>query len=224
MHDIAIAHDVFLAFQPHLAGLLGAVLAFVFDEFVESDHFGANKTFFEIGVDDARRLRRSVALVHGPRAHFFRPDGEVGLQAQQFVGRADQAVESRFLHADVGQKHIFVFVRQIGDFGFERGADRDHRRMLGGGIGLDLVEQRIVLEPLVVDVGDVNGGLGRHQTQRFQQHGIFFFKLHAAHRLALVELRAHLFEQSCELDRLLVAGLGGLARALHRFFDGLQIG
>ena len=37
-------------------------------------------------------------------------------------------------------------------------------RMLGRGIGSDFVEQRIILESFIVDIGDVNRRLGGHQA------------------------------------------------------------
>src|SRR4051812_6602188 len=58
MDHVAIAHDIVLAFETHLAGFLGALLALVSDVIVERDHFGADESFLEIGVDDAGRLRR----------------------------------------------------------------------------------------------------------------------------------------------------------------------
>ena len=53
--------DVFLAFQPQLAGFLGALLAFVGDVVVVGDDFGANESLLEIGVNHAGCLRRGRA-------------------------------------------------------------------------------------------------------------------------------------------------------------------
>jgi len=102
MHHVAVAHDVFLAFEPHLAGFLRALFTLVLDKLIIGNHFGANKAFLEIRVDDTGRLRRGIALMHGPRANFLRPDSEIRLQAQELVGRAYEAIQSRLLHAYVG--------------------------------------------------------------------------------------------------------------------------
>jgi hypothetical protein len=45
-----------------------------------------------------------VAHVDGPGAHFLDAGGEVGLQAQQLVAGADQAVEAGLFEAQVGQE------------------------------------------------------------------------------------------------------------------------
>src|SRR5580658_4831842 len=83
VHHIALFDDVFLAFQAQLSGLLRACLALEFDEVIVGNYFGANEAALEIGVDDARRLRRRGARMHRPRTHFFGAGSEISLQAQQ---------------------------------------------------------------------------------------------------------------------------------------------
>ncbi len=58
MHDVAVLHDVVLAFEPHLAGVARAGLAAAGDVIVVGDGLGADEALLEIGVDDAGRLRR----------------------------------------------------------------------------------------------------------------------------------------------------------------------
>ncbi len=58
VHDIAFLDDVFLALEPQLAGITRAGLALEPDVVVEADDLGADEAAFEIGVDDARGLRR----------------------------------------------------------------------------------------------------------------------------------------------------------------------
>src|SRR5690606_30993721 len=65
VHDVAVLHDVVLAFQPPLARVLRALLALVLDEVLVGDDFGADEALLEIGVDDRGRLRRGGADVHG---------------------------------------------------------------------------------------------------------------------------------------------------------------
>ena len=90
IQHVAVLDDVFLAFDAHLAGFLGAGFALAGDEVVVGDGLGADEAALEVGVDDAGRLRRGVAAVDGPGAHFLHAGGEVGLQAEQVVAGADQ--------------------------------------------------------------------------------------------------------------------------------------
>ena len=58
MHHVAVGDDVFLAFQPQLAGVARAGLAARLDVVVVGDGLGADEAALEIGMDDAGRLRR----------------------------------------------------------------------------------------------------------------------------------------------------------------------
>src|SRR5438034_3114533 len=91
---VAIAYDVVLSFQSHLSGFFRALLAFAGDVVRVGDHFGADETALEVGVDHARGLRRRGADWDGPGVRFLRPSGEIGLKAEQRVPGADQAVEA----------------------------------------------------------------------------------------------------------------------------------
>jgi len=46
----------------------------------------------KVSVNHTRRLRRSGTNQHSPSSHFLHTSGEIGLQAQQLEGGADQAV------------------------------------------------------------------------------------------------------------------------------------
>jgi hypothetical protein len=61
MHHVPILDDIFLSLQPHPARFLGTLLAFRGDEVVITDDFGADKTLFEIGVDDSGGLGRGIS-------------------------------------------------------------------------------------------------------------------------------------------------------------------
>src|SRR5205085_3770695 len=91
VQHVAVLDDVLLAFGAHSAGLPGALLAPERDEVVERDRLGADEAALEVGVDDAGGLRRRVADVDRPGAHFLGAGGEVGLQAEQRERGADQA-------------------------------------------------------------------------------------------------------------------------------------
>ena len=72
MHDVAVGDDIFLAFQPQLAGVAGAGFAAERDVIGIGDGFGADKALFEIGMDHAGGGRRLGAAVDGPGARFLR--------------------------------------------------------------------------------------------------------------------------------------------------------
>ena len=103
------------------------MFALEFDIVVIGDDFGADEAAFEIGVDDAGGLRCGVALVDGPGAHFLDAGSEVGLQAEQGIGGADDAVEAGFGQAHFFEEQGLVFVFEVGDFAFDLGADGDDR-------------------------------------------------------------------------------------------------
>ena len=57
MHHVAVGDDVFLAFQPQLAGIARAGFAAERDIVGIGDGLGADKALFEIGMDDAGSRR-----------------------------------------------------------------------------------------------------------------------------------------------------------------------
>lgn len=65
-------------------------------------------------------------------AHFLHPGSEVGLQAEQLVGGANQPGSGRALLADLCQEFDLVSFFEIGDFRFDRSANRDDRRTFLG--------------------------------------------------------------------------------------------
>ena len=93
VHDIAIFDDVIFPFSAHLARFLGALLTLVVDKVFKGDGLGANKAFFKVSVDLASRLRGSGTDRNSPGAYLFHTGGEVGLQVEQLVAGADNAVQ-----------------------------------------------------------------------------------------------------------------------------------
>src|SRR5574343_1471990 len=75
VHHVAILDDVFLAFGPHLASILGPLFALVLDEILERDGLRAADAAFAVAVDHAGGLRGGVANVDGPGAHFLDAGG-----------------------------------------------------------------------------------------------------------------------------------------------------
>jgi hypothetical protein len=100
MHDVAVGHDVFLAFQPQLAGIAGAGFAAEGDVIGVRNGLGTNEALFEIGMDNPRGGRRPCAAVNGPGPRFLRADGEIGDEIEQLIAGADQAVETGFLQPE----------------------------------------------------------------------------------------------------------------------------
>src|SRR6478736_61205 len=58
LNDVAVAHDVVLAFDAGLAGGAGGGQRADRDEVVVGDYLGLDEAALEVGVDDAGRLRR----------------------------------------------------------------------------------------------------------------------------------------------------------------------
>ena len=58
--DVAVDHDVVLAFHADLARGLGGCHGTRVDEVVEGDDFGLDEAAFEVGVDDAGGLGGGV--------------------------------------------------------------------------------------------------------------------------------------------------------------------
>ncbi len=69
-------HHIFLAFEAEFAVFARARFAAMRDIIVIGNHFGADKSLLEIGMDDAGGARRTCALPDGPGAGLFRPGGE----------------------------------------------------------------------------------------------------------------------------------------------------
>ncbi|KAG1245325.1 hypothetical protein G6F65_021293 [Rhizopus arrhizus] len=107
-------------------------------------------------MDDRGGLRGGGTPAHGPRADFLHASSEVGLQAEQAVGRVDHAVQARLAQAEVGQEGVAVFVVELGQLFFNRGRHRHHLRAFGGGMGAHGVQVRVVLETIFQHVGDVH--------------------------------------------------------------------
>ena len=53
MHDVAVLHDIILAFEPHLAGIAGAGLTAAGHIILVGDRLGADEAALEIAMDDA---------------------------------------------------------------------------------------------------------------------------------------------------------------------------
>src|SRR5882724_6837492 len=94
MHDVAVLHDIFLAFETEFARLARARFAIEGDIIVVSDRLGPDEAFFKIGVNDAGRAWRPRAFRHGPGARLLGSGGEKRDEPEQIIAGADKPVEA----------------------------------------------------------------------------------------------------------------------------------
>src|SRR5690606_10991587 len=80
MHDIAILHDIFLTFHTHFTGFFHFRLGTVLDKIVIFYYLGTDKSFFKIGMNNARSLRCRPALANSPGANFFYSGSKIRLK------------------------------------------------------------------------------------------------------------------------------------------------
>src|ERR1700761_2891108 len=100
MQHVAIGDGIILALKPELTRLARTRFAVRGDIIRISDGLGADKALFEIGVDDARGLRRLGADFNGPGTGFLRADREIGDEMQERVASTDDAIEPRLVQPD----------------------------------------------------------------------------------------------------------------------------
>ena len=87
--NVAVFHDVLFTFKTVLAGFFDGLFRFVSEKIFTVISLGTDETFFKVGVNDTRSLRRFGAGTDGPCAHFFFTSGEVSLQSQKLVSFTD---------------------------------------------------------------------------------------------------------------------------------------
>src|SRR5262249_27870054 len=142
MHDIAVVDNVLPAFEPHPSGFLRPVLPAVPDVIVERDHLGADEAALEVGVDDARGLRRRGADAYRPRADLLLACGEERLESEEREAGMDHAIEPGLGHPHVRQEECLVVRLQVRDLRFDRRGDRNHGGLLARDVRTQSVEQR----------------------------------------------------------------------------------
>ena len=160
----------------------------------------------------------------GPGAHFLDARREISLQAQQFVGRHNQAVQTRLGLANFGEEHFLVLVFHIGHFGLHLGADRHHRCVLRGGVSRQAIQKRIVFKAVFCHVGYKHRRLGRDQEKLLQQRQLFLAELNGAYGFGFIEHCLAFFKNGHQLDGLLVARARRFGHAVQGLFNSGQIG
>ena len=80
VHDISVLNDVLFTFHVHFAGFFHSSFRTVMNEIVIFNDFGANETFFKIGVNNSGALRGFPTLVKCPGTNFLRACCKKSLQ------------------------------------------------------------------------------------------------------------------------------------------------
>ena len=176
-------------------------------------------------MDFTRGLRGSGADRDGPCADFLHPCGEVGLQVQQLVTGADNAVQARLFQTQLGHKLIAVGIVQLGDIGLNGGANGDDHRTFGGGDFADFIEIGVVLKAVFVDVGDIHGRLQGQEAQVFNRRFVFFGQVfQRTQHTGVFQLRQAFFQRRQLGFRVFIAAFGFLLHAVDSALAGIQVG
>ena len=105
-HDIAVGDHVLLAFHAVQTLVAGGGDRTARDQIRIGDGLRLDEAALEVGVDDAGRLRRGVAVVDRPGPDLLLAGGEVGLQAEQVIRRPDQRAGAAFLDAELLEERL----------------------------------------------------------------------------------------------------------------------
>ena len=134
-------------------------------------------------------------MVHGPRANFLWARGEKSLEPKKLVAGVDEPVEPGFGEPHVGKKYQPVLLVHVRNLRLQRGADGDDRRAFAAGVLLDALEQRVVDEPALGDVGDVHRRLHGQQEKRFQHGALFGIEIDRTRGPRLIERHRDFLER-----------------------------
>ena len=78
--DVAVLHDVVLAFQSHKALFTGSLFAATGNEVIVGNNFSTDEAFFKVRMDLASCLRCRRSFDDGPGTRFHFPCREEGLE------------------------------------------------------------------------------------------------------------------------------------------------
>lgn len=222
---VAVLDNVVAPFGARFASFAGAYASFVADHVVVGDDFGADKPFFDVGVDFAGSLGGGGPFLDGPGAGFDFTGGDVVDEAEEREGFAGEAVEARFGEAEGGEELAGIGFVEAGDLLFDLGADGDDAGALFGGVFADDLDVRIVEGGDVVftDVADVEHFFAGEEVV-LGGDGLFFgSEFEGAEGEVLVEVLHGFFK---EVDRglELFAGFGLLFDFGEGVFGHLKVG
>src|SRR5262249_43102844 len=103
MHHVAVGDNVILPLEPEFARLARAGFAIAGNVIVIRDGLRTDEALLKIGVNDARRLRRTGAARDRPGARLLGAGCEIGDKVEERITGADQAVETGLRQADGGE-------------------------------------------------------------------------------------------------------------------------
>ena len=115
MEDVAVLHNIVLAFLAQLAGVAGSGFAVQGDIVVIGDGLGTDETALEVAMNLACGLRGLAALLDGPGAGFLGADGEEGDEVEEVVAGADDPGETGAKEAGKMRAEGKEYVVQDGD-------------------------------------------------------------------------------------------------------------
>src|SRR3954465_7804060 len=162
-------------------------------------------------MDYTARLRRRVPLMNRPRADLLLARGEVGLQAEQVVRRADQRADAALLYPEFLQERVRFIRRQVDEIALDLRADHDG---LTGQVRLDVlphlhyVRVRVRCRKIrLLDVARENRGLVGEEEERGGEHTFLGREIDRERRLPGVQRRFDLRKHRVFGDRAFVAAL-----------------
>ena len=92
--DVSVLHPVLFSFQTDLSVLFQSGFGMVLHEILITVDFRPDKSFFEIGMNDSRALRRFHAFAECPGPAFRLTDSEEGSQSQQMIGGLNDLIKT----------------------------------------------------------------------------------------------------------------------------------
>lgn len=133
----------------------------------EGDHLGLDEALLEVGVDHTGRLGSGRALLDRPGAGLLRTRRQIRLEAQGVEADTAQRRQARLFLAHRLEQFQRLVVIELDQLGLDLGVQEDR---LGGGDQRALLVLEVLVDQLVlVDVEDVEEGLGGQQVQLVQQ-------------------------------------------------------
>ena len=167
LHHVPVLHHVVLALHAGLALRAGLGDRAGLDQVVEGDDLGLDEALLEVGVDDTGGLGGGGALLDGPGAGLLGAGRQVGLQAEGVEADAGEGGEAGLLLADRLEELQRLLLVELGEVRLQLGVEED--RLGRGDQGALLVLEGLVGQLVLVDVEDVEEGLGGEQVQVVQE-------------------------------------------------------
>ena len=191
LDNVAVLHDVLLAFGTDETLFLARGDRAVCDERLVRHDGGADEAALEIAVDLAGGLRRFRALGDRPCADLLGPRRQEADETEEPVARLDKLIETGFLDAHLFEERLLFIGIELSDLLLELGADGHRFRALGL---CDLIERshivvRLAAEIVLTDVRNVDDRLRGQKEQLPDRFLLVLVRLERADGLAAFEMR-----------------------------------